>query len=64
MGEASGTHGIRQDCIKFLYKTKPEGEIYLSVHPGVLTHEDNIKIILISRTGYMKSIRLSEDRNQ
>jgi len=33
-------------------------------HPGVRTEEDNIKITLISRTGFMKSIRLSEDRNQ
>jgi len=64
MGETSSTHGIRQECITFLYKTKPEGEISLLDHPGVRTHEDNIKITLISRTGYMKSIRLSEDRNQ
>jgi hypothetical protein len=59
MGEASSKHGIRKDCIKFLYKTKPEGEIYLLDHPGVRTQEDNIKITLINRTGYMKSIRLS-----
>jgi len=64
MGEASSTHGIRQDCIKFLYKTKHEGGICLLDHPGVRTQEDNIKITLISRTGNMRSIRLSDERNQ
>jgi hypothetical protein len=64
MGEASSTHRIRQNCIKFVYKTKPVGELYLLDHTEVRTKEDNIRSTLISRTWYMKSIRLSEDRNQ
>jgi len=56
MEEASSTHGIRQDCIKFLYKTKPESETYLVDHPGLCIQEDNIKITLISRTGHTKSV--------
>jgi hypothetical protein len=64
MEEASSKHWIRQDCIKFLYKTKSEGEIYLLDYLGLRTQEDNIKITLFSRIGYMKSIHLSEDRNQ